>query len=143
MRILGIVLAVLALLVAGAYGYFSLVANPRVAREIEADPDGARARRVMLIDLPSGKRLPVNYLREGEWVYAGADGRWWRELAAPGARVSVFIRGKSYQGHATAVVDDPERTKDVFARLRPDALEGFGTLVAIRLDEGSAPAPAD
>ena len=38
------------------------------------------ARKVMLITLPSGRTLPVNYLRDGDTVYAGADGRWWRDV---------------------------------------------------------------
>lgn len=143
MRIAALVVLVLLLLLGGAWVYANQIANPRVARELEADPDGERARRVMMIDLPSGKRLPVNYLREAEWVYAGADGVWWKELAGEGQRVSLFIRGQAYEGHGRAIVDDPERTRDVFSRLRPDALEGFGTLVAVRLDEGSPPAPRD
>ena len=52
-------------------------------------PNGERARKVMLLTLPSGRELPVNYLREGDRVYAGADGRWWRELAAGNAPVTV------------------------------------------------------
>ena len=58
--------------------YFNFVANPRVTRELLEHPDGERARKVMLITLPGGRRIPVNYLREGDMVWAGADGPWWR-----------------------------------------------------------------
>ena len=49
--------------------------NPGVAEELRAEPDGDRAQKVMLLTLPSGREIPVNYLREGDRVYAGADGR--------------------------------------------------------------------
>jgi hypothetical protein len=126
----------IALVVAGTFLYFDRVANPRVAREIAEDPDGERARKVMLLTLPSGRRVPVNYLREGDRVYAGADGRWWKELLGDGHRVTVLLRGETLVGTARAVRDDPEHTKDVFSRLRPTAVPGFGTLVEIRLDAG-------
>lgn len=124
----------LAALVAGYWLYTEHVANPRVERELIDEPDGERARRVMLLTLPSGRRIPVNYLREGDRVYAGADGSWWDELVGDGAPVTLFVRGETLTGRARAVLDDPQRTAEVFARLRPDALEGFGTLVEIHLD---------
>jgi hypothetical protein len=65
--------------------YQSRVANPRVVLELRQRPDGERASRVMLVTLPSGRTIPVNYLREADKVYAGADGRWWRELRGGGA----------------------------------------------------------
>jgi hypothetical protein len=33
----------------------------------------------------------------------------------------MLIRGAQLAGHATVVLDDPARTHDVFARLRPNA----------------------
>ena len=39
------------------------------------------------------------------------------------------------RGLHPAVLDDPEYTRDVFKRLRPNAIEGFGTLVEVRLDD--------
>src|SRR5215468_11198869 len=100
MKYLGI--ALFALVVLGAaYALLSAhIANPRVARELRENPDGARARKVMLITLPSGRTIPVNYLREGDTVYAGADGGWWRELRGAGARVELLIRGETLAGHA-------------------------------------------
>jgi hypothetical protein len=110
------------------------VANPRVVQMLVEDPDGERAGKVMLLTLPSGRRIPVNFLREGDRVYTAADGRWWRELADGGATVSVWVRGEELTGRATAVRDDPEYTERIFAKLRPNAIKGFGTLVEIQLD---------
>jgi hypothetical protein len=109
------------------------VANPSVARELRDDPDGERARKVMLITLPSSRTLPVNYLREGDTVYAAADGRWWRELRGQGAPVELLVRGESLVGQARAIEDDPDHRSSIFDRLRPSAPELFGTLVQIDL----------
>ena len=68
------VAAGLVVVLAGLYVRYEWIANPRVARELIEHPDGERARKVMLITLPSGRTLPVNYLRKDEFVYAGADG---------------------------------------------------------------------
>lgn len=137
MKIVLIVLAVvlvILLLVPGIFLYFEHFGNPRIVRELTDNPDGERARKVMLLTLPSGRRIPVNYLREGDRVYAGADGRWWKELAGDGVPVTVLIRGETLRGQARAVLDDPAHTKDVFSRLRPSAVPGFGTLIEIRLE---------
>jgi hypothetical protein len=135
MRIAGIALLGVALLFFGVRFYFEQVANPRAIRELQDDPDGERAQRVMLLTLPSGRALPVNYLRERDRVFAGADGRWWRELAGEGGAVEVLLRGERWSGHGRAIRDDPARRDAVFARLRPDAIEGFGTLIEIVLAE--------
>jgi len=127
---------------AGGFWFYSVqIANPRVVRELLENPDGERARRVMLLTLPSGRQLPVNFLREADRVYAAADGTWWEELVGEGVPVTLVVRGDTLTGRARAILDDPETTKQVFARLRPDAIEGFGTLVQIELDPGS-PTPA-
>jgi hypothetical protein len=118
--------------------YAALIANPRVARELREEPGGERARRVMLLTLPSGRTLPVNYLREGNVVYAGADGRWWRELRGRGARVQLLVRGETLNGQARAIEDDPDHRAAVFGRLRPTAPMFTGTLVQIDLDGGAA-----
>jgi hypothetical protein len=120
------------------YAYLQLVGNPRVMTEIRAEPDGERAGRVMLIDLPDGRTLPVNYLREDHMVYVGVDGLWWRQFRPGDVPVELLIRGEDLQGRARAVLDDPDRTRSVFARLRPTApawLPGRmgGVLVEIRL----------
>ncbi len=120
--------------------YQSRVANPRVVLELRQRPDGERASRVMLVTLPSGRTIPVNYLREADKVYAGADGRWWRELRGGGATVELLVRGEILRGNAVAIENDPEHRASVFARLRPSALSWAGTLVEITLldeQEGS------
>jgi hypothetical protein len=137
MKVALIAIVVLAGLVAGYVAYTAAIANPRVAQELREHPDGERARKVMLLTLPSGRTIPVNYLREGDVVYAGADGRWWRELRGQGARVELLIQGETLSGVARAVEDRPEHRADVFSRLRPNALKFAGTLVEIEL----TPAP--
>ncbi len=117
---------------------FAWIANPRVVRELREDPTGERAKKVMLLTLPSGKALPVNYLREGDTVYAAADFPWWRELRDGGGRGSVLIQGQTLEGRMRAVLDEPERRADVFSRLRPTAPLWAGTLIVIELEE---PAP--
>jgi len=112
--------------------------NVRVTQELRDSPDGERAHKVMLITLPSGKTLPVNYLRDPGFVYAGADFPWWRELRGSGAPVTLLVRGETLRGHARAIEDDPERRASVFARLRPTALSWAGTLVAVELEETTA-----
>ena len=98
---------------------YSLVVNPRVIAEIAANPQGERAGIVMVLTLPDGRALPVNYRREGNRVYAGADGRWWRSLRDGDAPVTVLIRGETLAGRARVSFDDPEFKADVFRRLRP------------------------
>jgi len=83
--------------------------------------------------------FPVNYLREGNLVFAGADGRWWREFREGNVPVTVEIRGEVFSGKASVVLDDPDYTRDVFKRLRPNVpkwlplwLDAY--LVVIELD---------
>jgi len=129
-----ILIVALVVLVAGSAVYMAGVANPRVKREIREEPDGERARKVMLITLPSGRTLPVNYLRDGDTIYAAADGRWWRELRGQGAPVELFVRGEALVGHARAIEDEPDHRSAIFDRLRPSAPKLLGTLIQIELD---------
>ena len=120
--------------------HFGLVHNPAVVQELKDNPHGERASIVMLLSLPDGRMLPVNYLREGNRVFAGADGRWWRALREGDARVTVWIRGETFQGRAHVALDDREYKRGVFARLRPDSPEWLpewlnAHLVVIDLDE--------
>jgi len=133
MKLALISVAVLLALAVGYLAYAALIANPRVAKELRDHPDGARAQKVMLITLPSGRTIPVNYLREGDVVYAGADGRWWRELRGQGARVELLIRGQTLYGVGRAVEDEPDHRADVFSRLRPTAPTFTGTLIQVEL----------
>jgi hypothetical protein len=142
LRIAGAVAAALPLLAGSYYLYTVQIVNPRVARELVDNPDGERAHRVMMLTLPSGRSIPVNYLREDETVYAAADGSWWKELVGDGAHdVTVLVRGETLAGRAQAVLDDPAHTRQVFLRLRPNALEGFGTLIEIHLDPSQSTTP--
>ncbi|MBW2270199.1 MAG: hypothetical protein JRH16_16650 [Deltaproteobacteria bacterium] len=111
------------------------VFNSGVIRELTANPDGERARKVMLLTLPSGKAIPVNYLREDQNVYAGADFPWWRELRGDGGEVTVLIRGQTLEGHGQAIEGDSALRTSVFEKLRPTAPKWTGTLVEIVLDE--------
>jgi hypothetical protein len=128
------IVAVLALVPPILFFYYEHFANPRIERELIEHPDGERAQKVMVLTLPSGRRLPVNYWRDGDTVYAAADGRWWKELVGEGFSVEVLVRGETHSGRARAVLDDPAYTKRVFASLRPNAVEGFGTLIEIQLE---------
>jgi len=115
----GIVVATLVLGLLALRVLYGLIANPRVIEEITANPNGERAGIVMALTLPDGRTLPVNYRREDNHVYAGADGRWWRTLRDGNASVTVLIRGETLTGQARVVFDDPEFKADVFSRLRP------------------------
>jgi hypothetical protein len=135
-----IVVGALAVLVIAYVIYTQAVVNPRVAEELKSNPQGARAERAMLLTFPDGRVLPVNYLWEGNKVFAGSDGRWWRAFQGDGAPVSVFIKGQTMTGHATLELDDQAYIDDIFSRLRPaaswvpEALDA--KLVVITLDEG-------
>lgn len=134
MKWLGIAVTAGVTLFVGTACVYSWWVNPRVERELREDPDGERAGKVMLLTLPSGKSLPVNYLRDGQTVYAAADFPWWRELRGDGGHGSVLIRGETLAGHVRVVEDDPQLRTSVFARLRPTAPSFTGTLVVIDLD---------
>lgn len=133
-----LVIGLLAVLVTGYSVYTLVVANPRVVEELRTDPEGERAARAMLMTLPDGRALPVNYLREGDKVFAGADGPWWRAFQGEGAPVSLLIRGQMLTGHATVELEDTVYRKEIFSRLRPAAswLPGWldAKLVVIVLD---------
>ena len=115
------VIALPVMLYLGAFAYYNLIGNDRVAEELRNDPEGERANIVMLLTLPSGRVLPVNYLREGNQVFAGADGRWWRAFRDGDVPVRTMIKGEQLSGKARVVLDNPEYTRDVFSRLRPAA----------------------
>lgn len=137
MRMLGVgILCLFALFVGLSFG--SRILNSGVLHELREDPAGERAQKVMLLTLPSGKEIPVNYLREGKTVYAGADFPWWRELRGEGGEVTVLIRGETLQGRGRAIQNQPEHRASVFRRLRPTAPMWTGTLVEIVLGGSAA-----
>jgi len=137
-------LAVVLLVSLGAFVvYQTKVHNPEVARELRSQPDGARAGRVMLMTIDDRKTIPVNYLREGNEVFIGADGPWWRDMRDNGQPVTLLIRGEKFAGRARAVSGQPGFTKDVFKRLRPDTPKWLpdwlnGVLVVIELADVEA-----
>ena len=104
---LGIV-AVLALGLPILFFAYAQFANPRVEAELLEQPNGERAKKVMLLTLPSGRRIPVNYLREGDFVFAGADGRWWKEFEGGPFPVTVWIRGETLRGQGYRFRLEPE-----------------------------------
>jgi hypothetical protein len=134
MKYLGIGLLCILALAVGSACVYSWWTNPKVIRELQEEPNGERARKVMLLTLPSGKAIPVNYLRDGDTVYAAADFPWWRELRGGGGQGTVLIRGETLRGTIRAVEDDAELRESVFGRLRPSAPLWAGTLVVIELD---------
>ena len=134
-----IILGILAAALLAFRAYFLLIGNPRVAAELRDNPQGERAGIVMLLELPDGRELPVNYLREGDQVFVGVDGRWWRVLREGNAPVTMLIRGETLTGKARVVFDDPAYKRAVFDRLRPTAPKWLpewldGHLVVIDLD---------
>ena len=134
LKLIGLALAGVAALFLGTAFVYSFWVNPQVAQERRENPQGEQAKSVMLLSLPSGKSIPVNYLREGDTVYAAADFPWWRELRPDGGSGRVLIRGETLPGRIRAVENDPELRESVFARLRPTAPEWAGMLVVIDLN---------
>lgn len=139
MRIAWIVLAVCVTVLLVFVVQTRTIQNPRVLRRLEREPDGALATRVLVLTLPSGKSIPVNYLLERdadgrEIVHVASDFFWWRELRGVGAPVEVVIRNVRRRGHARANEDDPEHRRSIFDRLRPTAPGWFGVHVEIALE---------
>ena len=135
-----LIAALVGLVFLGLLAYALLLGNPRVVREIQNDPQGERAGIVMLLRLPNGRTLPVNYRREGSQVFVGADGPWWRAVRDGNAPVTVTIRGETLTGRARVVIDDPDYKRSVFARCGrtcPQWLPAWmdAHLVVIDLDE--------
>ena len=119
MRVTLIIVALLALLVAGYGAYTIMIRNPEVVTDLKEHPMGEHAERAMLLTFSDGKTIPVNYLREGNRVFAGADGSWWRAFEGEGAAVTLLVQGETLEGHATVELEDLEFIDDVFSRLRP------------------------
>ncbi|RZO78600.1 MAG: hypothetical protein EVA66_07105, partial [OM182 bacterium] len=72
--------------------------NASVIAEIQTNPGGERAARSMVITLADGRVYPVNYLREGNLVFMGIDGRWWRAFQGAGQQVEMLIQGQRLTG---------------------------------------------
>ncbi|MEL0047831.1 MAG: hypothetical protein VW867_04220 [Gammaproteobacteria bacterium] len=112
--------------------------------EIKTNPQGDRAARTMIVTLADGRIYPVNYLREGDRVFMGIDGRWWRVFQGQGQSVDMLIKNQRLSGHGRVVLDNQEYVDQVFARLRPKAPSWLpawlnGKLVVIELAAQQGP----
>ena len=135
-----VVVGIAVLFYLGGLAYYSLVVNDRVIKELAEHPNGERANTVMLMTLPDDQQIPMNYLREGNQVFAGADGRWWRALRDGDVPVTLLIKGEELKGKARVILDDPAYTNDVFKRLRPNVPKWLpnwlnANLIVIDLEE--------
>ena len=122
---------------------FSLIVNPIVSSELRDNPNGREAQEAMLLTFRD-RTLPVNYLKEGNKVYIGMDGRWWQAFADEGIPVSMLIMGETYKGFGELAPDDPVYVQNVFSRLRPTTPSWFPSwlnaqLVVITLDSNDSP----
>ena len=132
------ILGILVILVAVYLVTFLLFINPMILKEIKNEPTSEIAGEALVLTFTSGKEIPVNYLLEGKQVFVGADGPWWREFEEGPTPVTLVIKGETLQGSATVVLDNPEYTHEIFARLRPTAPEWLpdwlnGKLIVIDL----------
>ena len=129
MTIIAVFAAALAILVLGYALYQTYIVNPGIINELRDNPHGETAARVMLINLPSGKMLPVNYVHAREKYWAGADGSWWRELREPGLNLSIVVRGETIKVRGIAIEDNRQLTREIFSELRPTAPEWVGAIL--------------
>jgi len=112
--------------------------NARVIQEITNNPGGERAARTMIVTLADGRVYPVNYLKEGNLVFMGIDGRWWRVFQGAGQTVNMVIKNQTFSGKGKVILDNQPYVDQVFARLRPKAPSWLpawlnGKLVVIEL----------
>ncbi|MFT6436984.1 MAG: hypothetical protein ACJAVI_005058 [Candidatus Azotimanducaceae bacterium] len=119
MRVLKWFAIILTVAVAASFAAFLLLMNPMIVNQIKNKPTSEIAGEALALSFSSGKEIPVNYLREGNQVFVGADGPWWREFENGPTPVKLVIKGVKLTGSATVVLDDPEYTQEIFARLRP------------------------
>lgn len=123
MKILKWIVVTLVFLFVTYFAVFLLFINPMILNEIKNEPESEIAGEALVLTFSSGKEIPVNYLREGNQVFVGADGPWWREFENGPTPVKLLIKGEALTGTATVVLDNPEYTHEIFARLRPTAPE--------------------
>ena len=102
------------------FGFRMSSSNASFMEDLRTNPQGANAQRAMILVFPDGRELPVNYIWEGEQVFTGADGPWWREFREGDVPVQMLIKGEMLSGRAYTVLDDDDYTRDVFTRLRPN-----------------------
>jgi hypothetical protein len=140
MRVLKWIVVTLVILTAAFFATFILYINPKILSVIKNNPTGEIAGEALVLIFRSGKEIPVNYLRDDNQVFVGADGPWWRELEGGTSPVKLVIMGEQLTGSATVVLDDPDYTLEIFARLRPTTPSWLpdwlrGKLIVINLDQ--------
>lgn len=123
----------------------SATVDARVVKKIQTNPTGALAARTMVVTLNDGRIYPVNYLREGNLVFMGIDGFWWRAFEGAGQPVALLIKNEQFTGIAQVVRDDQAYVDDVFARLRPkvpdwlpDSLNGKLVVITLGTEDSLA-----
>ena len=88
--------------------------------------------------------FPVDYLRDGHMVYVGSDSAWWQHLQG-GAEVHLLIQGSQFVGWAMPILDDHDRIREGFMKLRPwtykRALWSGAVLVEIKIDDSQQRQP--
>ncbi len=115
-------LAIIVLTLASIAGLLA-VAHLLVPTVLRSERHALLSGHMMLItmrkrDTTETITFPADYLREGDAVYVGSDSAWWTHLQG-GAAVRVLIQGTELLGWATPIVDDPDRAKKGFQKLRP------------------------
>ncbi len=122
-----------------------IVANPIVTAILRSERHALLSDGIMLITMKKRgtselKTFPVDYLREANTVYVGADSGWWKHLEG-GADVRMLIQGTEQVGWATPILDDPDRMAVGFKKLRPftykRALWMGAVFIEIEIQKGS------
>lgn len=99
--------------------------NARVTSEIQLHPSSERALETMVMTLADGTVYPVNYLREGNSVFVGIDGFWWRAFRGEGQRVEMLIQGQRFAGNAKIELDDQAYIDDILLDCVPKCRIGY------------------
>jgi hypothetical protein len=115
-------LSIIALSLAGIAGVM-FVAHLLVPTVLRSEYHALLSSHMMLITMKKWgttdlTTFPVDYLREGDIVYIGSDSGWWKHLEG-GAAVRMLIQGIEFVGWATPIIDDPDRVREGFKKLRP------------------------
>ncbi|ETW94907.1 MAG: hypothetical protein ETSY1_32805 [Candidatus Entotheonella factor] len=100
-----------------------IVANPIVSAILRSEQHTLLSDGIMLITMKKRgtselKTFPVDYLRNSDTVYVGADSGWWKDLEG-GAEVRMLIQGREWVGWAMPILNDPDRSAAGFKTLRP------------------------
>lgn len=122
-----------------------IVANPIVSAILRSERHVLLSDGIMLMTVKKRgtselKTFPVDYLREADMVYVGADSGWWKHLEG-GAEVRMLIQGREWIGRAMPILDDPDRSTAGLKKLRPwtykRALWTGAVFIEIQIQEAS------